>query len=164
MPNLINNVERNSPVVGSMCGTVNAAPLTWGNPDETDVRFQEHHQYKVRHCCLRTIGIDTNTSTQLVIVADPLYDDDHPVLLAGALQEQMSLSLAARALVMVPLRDETTKILLSAFQKELLQKSQPLVLIEHDIVPGQDDWGEGANGQHVECWWGIFKRQESTTE
>lgn len=95
----------------------------------------------------------------MVIAADPLYDDDHPALVARAIHEQMSLQPGARALVMVPLRDETTKKLLAAFCKELTHQSRPFVRVEASIEKGQDDWGGDDEAQQVDCWWGIFRRQ-----
>ena len=51
LPNLTFNVEANRPLVESMGGNVEAATLTWGNRDETDVRFQVPHQYQVSEQC-----------------------------------------------------------------------------------------------------------------
>ena len=95
-----------------------------------------------------------------MIVADPLYDDDHPALLASAIHEQLSLSPSALAMVMIPIRDEVTRKLKEAFLEELLHQSNPLVAVDQDFVTGQDDWGEDDEGQEVNCWWGIFARVE----
>ncbi|OIW26112.1 hypothetical protein CONLIGDRAFT_684642 [Coniochaeta ligniaria NRRL 30616] len=145
-PNLAHNVDINRSIAEAFEGSVDTAPLTWGDHDQTDERFHTPHQY------------------QLIIVADPLYDDDHPSLLAGTIHEQLSLSSNARVLVMVPLRDETTRKLKSTFQKQLLQQRQPLVCTGESMATGQDDWGEDDEGQEVNCWWAIFKRQDPATE
>lgn len=96
-----------------------------------------------------------------MIVADPLYDDNHPGLLAGAIDEQLSLSASARAMIMVPQRDAVTVKLLSALQDELASKPAPIVCLEETIVAGQDDWGatEDEEAGKVNCWLGIFARQ-----
>lgn len=98
----------------------------------------------------------------MVIVADPLYDDNHPELLADAVHHQMALEEDARALIMVPQRDETTKRLLSVFRNELSKTDRGIVCVEESIVPGQDDWDEDDDSQRVDCWWGVFKRSEKS--
>lgn len=101
---------------------------------------------------------------QVIIVADPLYDDNHPGLLAGAVDEQLSLDMDARAMIMVPQRDAITAKLLAAFKNEMASKSVPLICLEEAVVAGQDDWGsdEDETGQ-VKCWYGVFGRQKSGT-
>lgn len=98
---------------------------------------------------------------QLIIVADPLYDDDHPALLASAIDEQLALSPEARVLVMVPQRDEITKGLLETLRGELARRPSSLFCLEESIVDGQDDWGDDHDDdetQHVGFWWGVFGR------
>ena len=101
-----------------------------------------------------------NRIPKLVIVADPLYDDDHPALLASAIDEQLGLDSDARVLVMVPQRDETTKGLLVKLKGELSRQSNPFVCIQEDIVSGQDDWEERDDDEsrRVGFWWGIYGR------
>jgi hypothetical protein len=98
------------------------------------------------------------TYKQLVIAADSIYDDDHPELLAGTVHQQLSREEAARALIVVPLRDETTKRLLSAFRDILADQERRIICVEEDIVPGEDDWDESDDGHTLDCWWGVFKR------
>jgi hypothetical protein len=99
---------------------------------------------------------------QLIIVADPLYDDDHPTLLATAIDEQLALDPDARVLVMVPQRDEITKGLLASLREELMSRpNRPLLCLEERIVDGQDDWGDEHDDdetQDVSFWWGLFGR------
>lgn len=90
-----------------------------------------------------------------------MYDDDHPSLLAGAFSEQLALEDDARAVVMVPLRDETTKRLLKSFRDAMGRQDPPLTCIEEGILDGQDDWDEAEEGNQVNCWWGIFAREQS---
>lgn len=144
IPNLAHNVSLNQEVVESHGGRAEAAPLTWGgSAEEIDPRFHAPHRY------------------QLIIVADPLYDDDHPALLASAIDEQLSLNPDARVLAMVPQRDEITKGLLSVLRDELAQRASPLLCLEESMVGGQDDWGDENDDEetsHVGFWWGIFGR------
>ncbi|KAL2260149.1 hypothetical protein VTK26DRAFT_5936 [Humicola hyalothermophila] len=145
MPNLAHNVSANRQVVESHGGRADAAPLTWGGPrKDIDPRFHTPNRY------------------QLIIVADPLYDDDHPALLASAIDEQLSLSPEARVLAMVPQRDEITKGLLAVLQDELARRPNPLRCLQESMVAGQDDWGDDNDDddetRHVGFWWGIFGR------
>ncbi|AEO70250.1 uncharacterized protein THITE_2121426 [Thermothielavioides terrestris NRRL 8126] len=146
VPNLTHNANINQEVVERRGGRVEVAQLTWGgNEDETDPRFQTLHRY------------------QLIIVADPLYDDDHPALLTSAIDEQLALSEHARLLVMVPQRDSTTERLLGTLKDELARRRSPLICLEENVVEGQDDWGDehgDGESEAVGFWWGIFRRSQ----
>ena len=94
-------------------------------------------------------------------MADPLYDDDHPALLASAIDEQLALNSDARVLVMVPQRDEITKGLLGTLRDELAQRSSPFLCLHENMVNGEDDWGDEHDDdetQQVGFWWGVFGR------
>lgn len=47
IPNLAYNVDANRSIAEAFGGRVDAASLTWGDPDQTDERFQVPHQYQV---------------------------------------------------------------------------------------------------------------------
>ncbi|UQC88082.1 uncharacterized protein CLUP02_13604 [Colletotrichum lupini] len=137
MSNLCHNVEANRATVEKLGGSLNAGALTWGGSGDEEVDqdfFGKRNQFKV------------------VLAADPLYDDCHPGLLAGAFSEQLSIADDARAVVMVPLRDETTKKLLKAFRDAMGSQENPLLCIEEGTLDGQDDWGEDKEGTDVTCW------------
>ncbi|KUI58667.1 Protein-lysine N-methyltransferase EFM2 [Cytospora mali] len=145
VPNLSYNVEKNRQMIEERGGAVVAGALTWGgDEDEVD-----------------PVLFPTKNSFKVIIVADPLYDDVHPGLLAGAIDEQLSMDPDARAMIMVPQRDATTIKLLSAFRNEMASKSAPLVCLEETVVAGQDDWGGGDDDEsgRVKCWYGVFGRQ-----
>lgn len=93
-------------------------------------------------------------------MADPLYDDCHPGLLAGAIHEQLAVDQDARALIMVPQRDQATIGLLAEFKRHMSSQQSPLICIEEGNVPGQDDWDEDDDTPQVQCWWGMFKRAQ----
>ncbi|PSR87186.1 putative methyltransferase-domain-containing protein [Coniella lustricola] len=147
MSNLAYNVSQNRATIEERGGTMKAGALTWGGNggDEID-----------------PVLFTTKNSFRIIIVADPLYDDVHPGLLAGAIDEQLSYDQEARAMVMVPQRDATTVKLLSAFRLEMGAKATPLVCLEERIVAGQDDWGadDDEEAGHVKCWLGVFGRQQ----
>ncbi|KAI7923857.1 Protein-lysine N-methyltransferase rrg1 [Pyricularia oryzae] len=148
MPNLRHNVERNQPIVKAMGGDLAAGALTWGGNGDDEIDpdlFGDKNQF------------------EMVIVADPMYDDDHPGLLASAIDDQLAISADARALVMVPRRDTTTIGLLASF-RQLMEGSSdaPFFCKDEGIVASQDDWGgdeEDEAQRNVECWWGIFQRR-----
>lgn len=89
-----------------------------------------------------------------------MYDDEHPVLLAAAIAQQLSLGTQARAVVMVPQRDETTKQLNRAFKAAMSSLEPPLVCLNEEELAGQDDWVEDEEEGRVKCWLGIFSRGE----
>lgn len=94
------------------------------------------------------------------MAADGIYDDDHPALLSSAIHEQLHDSADARAIVMVPIRDQTTRRLITQFQSHMKEGSLPLGALEEHVLTGQDDWGDDDDEpQAVECWWAIFGKQ-----
>ena len=175
VPNLSHNAELNRATVEAHGGKVEAAALTWGSDDfeeDSNPRFGEGNRYKVSHFFVHS-STSYNMSTteckpqltlllqQLIIVADPLYDDNHPELLSSAVDAQLSLESDARLLVMVPQRDETTKGLTKSLRSKLEQASSPLTLVEDAMASGEDDWGEGETDEadRVGFWWGIYRRE-----
>ncbi|KAK0384071.1 hypothetical protein NLU13_8160 [Sarocladium strictum] len=141
--NLRVNAEKNRELIEARGGKLSVGELTWGGGEaDTDQElFRRHNQF------------------QIVLVADPMYDDNHPDLLASAIFEHLALGPEPRAVVMVPQRDATTIRLLSAFKQAMLDLSTPLVCIEEDYdLDGQDDWGENNEGGQVKCWLGVFSR------
>ncbi|KAK1828516.1 putative methyltransferase-domain-containing protein [Podospora conica] len=140
VPNLAHNVALNRAAVEACGGgAVEAAALTWGG--EVDARFARGERY------------------QLIIVADPLYDDDHPGLLAGAIHSQLGLDGEARVLVMVPQRDATTRGLHAAFRAAMAEQEVPMVCRQEAMVAGEDSWGDAGDDAGSEgFWWGIFGR------
>lgn len=145
MPNLGHNVEANQSTIESLGGSVKAGALRWGGEEEQvdAVLFPAKNQFSI------------------IIVADPLYNDDHPDLLAQAIDGQLALDTDARAMVMIPQRDATTVKLTAKFRDKMLSRARPLVCLEETVVAGQDDWGDDADEEagHVKCWLGTFARR-----
>lgn len=174
VPNLSHNAELNRETVEAHGGRVEAAALTWGSDDyeeDSHPRFGEGNRYKVSQVLStplprRDLGkatTDTLSLQQLIIVADPLYDDNHPELLSSAIDAQLSLESDARLLVMVPQRDETTKGLTKSLRSKLEQASSPLTLVEDAMAAGEDDWGEGGETEEADrvgFWWGVYRREK----
>lgn len=89
-----------------------------------------------------------------------MYDDEHPALLAAAIARHLALDPEARAVVMVPQRDDTTKRLNRAFKMAMLALEPPLVCREEEELLGQDDWVGNEEEGRVRCWMGVFSRGE----
>ncbi|KAI1492798.1 putative methyltransferase-domain-containing protein [Biscogniauxia mediterranea] len=140
MSNLEHNIEVNRPMIEFLGGLVSSGALTWGSPDDSAERFAKKNQFKI------------------VLVADPLYDDDHPDLLSAAIHEQLMEDKDARAIIMIPQRDPTTKRLMAKFLSNMAQAVSPLILLEEHMLAGQDDWDEDEETPEVQCWWGVFGR------
>lgn len=145
IPNLTYNIETNRPVIQERGGSMEAGALTWGGEeDETDPFL-----------------FAAKATFTIIIAADPLYDDNHPALLACAVDERLSLDEEARAMIMVPQRDAATVKLISTFKDNMASKKNPLVCLQETVVAGQDDWGgdEDQDAAHVKCWLGVFGRR-----
>ncbi|KAI9899238.1 hypothetical protein N3K66_005699 [Trichothecium roseum] len=141
--NLKDNAERNTQMVETKGGSLTLGPLTWGSTDEDETDrdlFGEHFQFKI------------------VLAADPLYDDDHPALLASAISQHLALGGDSRAVIMVPQRDDTTRRLLASFKAAMLDLETPLFCDEEEEMSGEDDWAGGEQGENVRCWLGVFSR------
>lgn len=72
------------------------------------------------------------------------------------MHDHLSHDGGARVVVMVPLRDATTRCLLAEFAAGLAAGDHPLACLGEHAVSGQDDWGDDEETHRVECWWGIF--------
>lgn len=96
-----------------------------------------------------------------MLVADPLYDDNHPGLLSSAVKDHIRRDDAARVVVMVPKRDRATVGLLATFRSLLLQGEEPLECLEEHTLAVQDDWEADEDGPQVECWWGVFGKAQA---
>lgn len=93
-----------------------------------------------------------------MLAADPMYDDNHPSLLASAIGQHLAMGTESRAVVMVPLRDGTTVRLRDAFKRAMLELEGPLYVVEEDELVGQDDWAGDEEEGCVRCWLGVFSR------
>ncbi|TGJ87569.1 hypothetical protein E0Z10_g1192 [Xylaria hypoxylon] len=142
MPNLDYNIEQNRAAVEQLGGNLSSGVLVWGSESGNDAKFSHGNRFNI------------------ILVADGVYDDNHPDLLPSAIREQLSDDSDSRAIVMVPIRDEATKRLIEQFRSSMGDSALPLAVFEEHILTGQDDWGDDDDeSQAVECWWAIFGRQ-----
>ncbi|KAI1642965.1 putative methyltransferase-domain-containing protein [Daldinia loculata] len=139
VPNLAYNMERNRCTIETLGGKVDSGVLTWGSEDGNTERFNSKNQFKI------------------VLAADALYDDDHPELLSSAIVAHLAQDKDARAIVMVPQRDLTTKKLAAKFLSIMIVSG--LSVLEQHTLVGQDDWDEDGEDSGIECWWAVFGRQ-----
>ncbi|KEZ45999.1 hypothetical protein SAPIO_CDS1402 [Scedosporium apiospermum] len=145
VPNLAANAEANAKMLEGLGGSVEVGALTWGGEGEDEIDltlFGTPNQFKI------------------ILVADPLYDDNHPELLHSAILTQLALGTEARAIVMVPKRDQTTIGLLDSFKALMTQGEPPLECLEQGELEGEDDW-DANDDEEVKCWWGIFARRQA---
>ncbi|KAI1082031.1 putative methyltransferase-domain-containing protein [Whalleya microplaca] len=140
LPNLTFNVQRNRQVIEALDGNVDSGVLVWGSDDDNAELFTKKNQFKI------------------ILVADPLYDDDHPNLLSSTIHEHLAHDKNARAIVMVPQRDATTKRLTTAFRSCMASGESGLTVLEEHILVCQDDWDEDEETPEVHCWWAVFGR------
>ncbi|OTB05052.1 hypothetical protein M426DRAFT_320112 [Hypoxylon sp. CI-4A] len=139
VPNLTYNIETNRSAIETLGGKVDAGVLIWGSDEGNAERFSKQNQFKI------------------VLAADPLYDDDHPVLLTSAINAHLMKDEDARAVVMVPQRDNTTKKLLASFMSNM--EASGLTVLEQHTLVGQDDWDDDEENSEIECWWAVFGRK-----
>ncbi|KAI0151617.1 putative methyltransferase-domain-containing protein [Xylariaceae sp. FL1272] len=138
MTNLNFNIEQNKETIEGLGGRVSSGTLTWGTDNGNDAMFIHRNQFDI------------------ILAADGIYDDDHPVLLSSAIQSHMHRSSNSRALVMTPIRDQITRDLIARFRLEMDIGGIPLTVLEEHTLIGQDDWGSEDGSAAVECWWAIF--------
>ncbi|KFY26599.1 hypothetical protein V493_03990, partial [Pseudogymnoascus sp. VKM F-4281 (FW-2241)] len=84
VPNLARNMDANEDAISEHGGSAKTDVLDWSD-------------------------MAPGPEFDLVIAADPLYEPEHPVWLAQAIDGRMGRGEGARAMVGFPLRDETTK-------------------------------------------------------
>lgn len=137
--NLAYNVEINRPTVEALGGRIDSGALIWGSDEGSAERFARKNQFKI------------------VLAADPLYDDDHPELLSSAIRAQLMEDADARAVIMVPQRDLTTRKLVAKFV--MAMEASGLTVLEKHTLVGQDDWDEDEESSGIECWWAVFGRR-----
>jgi hypothetical protein len=89
-----------------------------------------------------------------VIAADPLYDDNHPELVADMIQKHLSFDRNARALTAVPLRDKTTRELYTRFVGAM--RGHGLQIVDQGGEIFHDDWAS-TDGNGIKCWWSVWR-------
>ncbi|KAI1309816.1 putative methyltransferase-domain-containing protein [Xylaria venustula] len=145
LPNLDYNIEQNRATVQRLGGNMSSGVLVWGSESGNEARFSLGNQFDI------------------ILVADGVYDDDHPKLLSSAIHEQLCDSPDSRVIVMTPMRDEITRKLIAQFRSSMNTGAAPLLALEEHIITAQDDWGDNDDDESraIECWWAIFGSQST---
>ncbi|KXJ91241.1 putative methyltransferase-domain-containing protein [Microdochium bolleyi] len=146
IPNLTFNVDMNRSTIEAMGGGLDQAALTWGGPQGDDDESNDDERFAEKNCF------------DIILSADSVYDDNHPELLASAICEQLSARPEARIVLMSPLRDSLTTVLLNRLRSTLAESHLRLSCLEEHVVDAQDDWDEDRDAQPVRCWWAVFGR------
>ncbi|KAH7027728.1 putative methyltransferase-domain-containing protein [Microdochium trichocladiopsis] len=142
--NLSFNVDANRSTIDRLGGSLDQAALTWGGPLDDDDESKDDERFAHKN------------QFDIILAADAIYDDDHPELLAAAICEHLSTKPEARVVLMSPLRDSLTSVLLDRLRSTLAKSHLHLVCLEEHIVEAQDDWDEDRDTQQVKCWWAVF--------
>lgn len=75
------------------------------------------------------------------------------------MHSHLSQEKGARVVIMVPLRDNVTRKLVTEFKAALNHGEHPLECLEEHTLMGQDDWDDNdQEAARVQCWWAIFGR------
>ncbi len=90
---------------------------------------------------------------EVVLAADPLYDDEHPELVSNMMKKYLRYNQNSRGLIAVPLRDKNTKDLVRNLVNMMRTAGFQLSNQGHEIF--KDDWVD-ANEEGVQCWWSIW--------
>lgn len=134
LPEIVGNLERNVQAnAGVLIAEVETKVLDWRKDAEGE-RF----------------GV--------VVAADPIYDKEHPALLAGVIAKRLEKGGKARAVVEMPLRAGYERER-NEFRAQMRQGG--LVLRDEGVEVAWDDWGVG--GGEVECWWTVWGWDEKAS-
>jgi hypothetical protein len=86
-----------------------------------------------------------------------MYDNDHPFLVANAINRFLKNDIEARAVVAIPLRDDTTKFFSSNF--ESFMREMNLSVVASGEEPCDDEDWERKGDVNVLMKWTIWQRQ-----
>jgi hypothetical protein len=86
-----------------------------------------------------------------------MYDDDHPFLVANAINQFLKNNKEARAFVAIPLRDDTTKLFSSKL--EAFMREMGFDVVASGEEPCDDEDWERKDDFNVLMKWSIWQRQ-----
>lgn len=90
---------------------------------------------------------------EIILAVDPLYDDNHPQLLANTIKQFLKHGSGHCVLTAVPFRDSTTELLCA--ELEALLEGYGFTKIKNGDNICRDDW-ESANAQEVMVRWALW--------
>lgn len=86
-----------------------------------------------------------------------MYDDDHPFLVANAINQFLKNDAEARAFVAIPLRDGTTKLFSSQFED--FMREMGLDVVASGEEPCDDEDWDRKEDVNVLMKWTMWQRQ-----
>jgi predicted nicotinamide N-methyase len=148
-PNLARNISENTDLIQKAGGQARAGVLDWTCPEsiylsQTKERNQEQ---------LVEDDDDIPSKFPVVLVADCIYSEQHPKLLARAILQWLQPGRESRVLVELPLRTGFKREI-DSFRIEMECCGLAMVRDEEDI--GYDDWGSGKGDGLVTCWFSLW--------
>lgn len=130
--NLRYNIQMNHDTISKVSnGSVTSEVLDWREPEKA---FAEPRDF------------------ELILAADPLYDDFHPLALAKTINFFLKKNSKSRLLVAIPLRDKYTAELSQELKRQLLMRHFQTVNIDLRLSQ-DDDWTGSQNNSesfHIE--------------
>ncbi|KAH7391229.1 putative methyltransferase-domain-containing protein [Cadophora sp. MPI-SDFR-AT-0126] len=137
--NLIFNINKNLSTVTNLDGRIASDVLDWRRPQRALPSFE-------------------SKEFEMIIVADPMYDDEHPDLVANMVMRFLKGGTESRALVAIPLRDAHTKRMARHFSTILENTGFGVVYQDHEAC--KDDW---TSAEEVQVQWTIWRRTDVDT-
>lgn len=133
--NLLYNVDKNMPVISRVSnGQAFAEILDWN-----------YHGDALRDW--------PSKEFEVILAVDPLYDDDHPEVLASTIKQFSKRGRGHFVLTAVPLRDNTTELLCLKLEK--LMQGNGFENVQGGENVCRDDW-ESANSSEVMVKWVLW--------
>ncbi|SZF05941.1 unnamed protein product [Blumeria hordei] len=139
--NLLFNIRENLDKISLRAGaSISCQTLDWRFPEQTSPMPQ---------------------AFELILVADPLYDDIHPLALAHTIDYFLQKNSCARVLIAVPYRDEHTIGLFKELEGQMFSRNFELVVTDSKVCRDKD-WAVKAVTKDVMVNSTIWKRRDST--
>ncbi|PBP19349.1 hypothetical protein BUE80_DR009960 [Diplocarpon rosae] len=132
--NLLFNIEVNQATVEDLGGSVSGGVLDWTNPDAA-------------------LPLLPCKEFEIIIAADPMYDNEHPDLVAEMIERFLKRETESRALVAIPLRDDHTRRMAAEFS-DIMENSGFCVVHQGSEI-FKDDWG---TTEEMQVQWTIWRR------
>ncbi|KAL2063612.1 hypothetical protein VTL71DRAFT_5417 [Oculimacula yallundae] len=131
--NMIFNINKNLSTVSELNGWISGDVLDWTIPQEA----------------LSSLNVK---EFEIVIAADPMYDHEHPGLVAEMIRMFLKKNSESRALVAIPLRDAHTKRMALHFSS--IMESNGFLIVHQEHESFKDDW---QSEDEVQVQWTIWR-------
>lgn len=148
LDNLKHNTEVNRPAIEALGGRIAAAILDWYHPELSECFGKRFEVSTVPNSCSRPI-----LTSKIIIAADPLYDPDHPLILAKTVDTFLSKNIESRVIMAIPIRDKATRALADTLDKYM----QDFSIMIRKIEICKDDWGH-KDGEDTKLEWTVWRR------